>query len=73
MDTGSGSLRDLVHTATGALQEVGKQAAATIELGKMGVEKAKETYDSAMSRGALLQQGVEEMQSGRKKIEDALK
>ena len=70
--TGTGSLRDFIHTATGALDEAGKQATAAIELGKMGVDKAKQTYDSTMSRGALFQEGVKEIQSGKEKVQEAI-
>lgn len=72
LSTGSGSLRDYVHTATGAITEAGKQAAATIELGKLGVDKAKSAYGATMSRKAELQEGIEKITEGKEQVEKAL-
>ena len=62
--TNSGSLSNLLHTASGYVIEAGKQAAATIELGKMGIEKAKETAGDLQDRADQLQKGVTTVQQG---------
>ena len=70
--TGSGSVRDLLHTASGYVLEVGKQAAAIIELGKRGMERGQETVEDAQRRAALLKEGIESVQRGKEFIKKAV-
>ena len=68
--TGSGSIRDIIHTASGYVLEVSKQAAATIELGKMGIEKAKETVGDVKTRVDQVQKGVGAVKQGIQAVKD---
>jgi hypothetical protein len=70
--TGSGSVRDLIHTATGAINEIGHKAAEAVELGKQGIDTAKKTYDSTMSRGAQIKDGIDKIKEGSSQVKDAL-
>ena len=70
--TGSGSVRDLLHTASGYVLEVSKQAAAIIELGKRGMERGQETVEDAQRRAALLKEGMESVKKGKELIEQGL-
>ncbi len=70
--TGSGSLRDAVHTATGFLLEAGRQASATIELGKMGVQKGKETIEEVQKRADQVQKGMEYIKEGKELLEKGM-
>ena len=70
--TGSGSVRDLLHTASGYVIEGTKQGAAVIELGKMGFDRAKETAADLQRRAGDLQQGVESVKKGKELIEKGL-
>lgn len=70
--TGSGTIRDAIHTATGFVLEVSKQAAATIDMGKMGVKKAQETVDDLKKRADQIQKGIETMKEGKELIEKGL-
>ena len=71
--TGSGSIRGLIHTATGFVIEASKQAAATIELGKMGVHKATETVGDLTNRVDQVGQGIDSIKKGKDMIEKAVK
>lgn len=68
--TGSGSIRDLLHTASGFVIEGTKQAAATIELGKIGVEKAKSAAGDFQQRAGELQQGVQTVKKGMENVKE---
>ncbi len=70
--TGTGSLRDVIHTASGIVIEVGKQTAATIELGKMGIEKAKETAQDVQERVESVQEGIDKLKQGKEMMEKAM-
>ena len=70
--TGSGSVRDVLHTATGYVLEASKQAAATMELGKMGLEKAKETVEDLQKRTEQVKRGIEAVREGKQMIEEGL-
>ena len=69
---GSGSVRNLIHTASGFVIEGTKQAAATIELGKMGVEKAKSAVSDVQQRVENVQKGIESVKEGKESIEKGL-
>ena len=71
--TSSGSLHGLLQTASGYILEASKQAAATIELGKMGVEKAKETAEDLKRRAEEVKEGIEEVKKGKELIEKGLR
>ncbi len=68
--TGSGAVKDLLRTASGYVIEGARQAAATIELGKMGVEKAKETAADLQKRAGELQQGVQTVKKGIENVKE---
>ncbi len=70
--TGSGSVRDLLHTASGYVMEAGKQAAATIEYGKMGLEKGKEAFGEIQKRAGQVKKGIEAVKEGKELIEKGL-
>lgn len=70
--TGSGSVREILHTASGYVMEAGKQAAATIELGKLGLQKGKETVEEIQKRADQVQQGIESVKNGKELIEQGL-
>lgn len=70
--SGSGSVRDLLHTASGYVIEGTKQAAATIELGKMGYEKAKSAAGDVQERVENVQKGIESVKEGREMIEKGI-
>lgn len=70
--TGSGSIRDVLRTASGYVLEASRQAAATIELGKMGVEKAKETVGDLQHRVNQVQKGMETVKEGKELIKNAV-
>ncbi len=70
--TGSGSVRDLMHTASGYVLEAGKQAEAAIEYGKMGIQKGKETVEEIQKRADQVQQGIQAVKDGKELIEKGL-
>ncbi|NOS68197.1 MAG: hypothetical protein HOO67_07635 [Candidatus Peribacteraceae bacterium] len=70
--TGSGSVRDVLHTASGYVMEAGKQAAATIEFGKRGIQKGKETVEELQKRADQVQKGIESVKKGKELIEKGL-
>ena len=70
--TGSGSLSGLLRTASGYMIEAGKQAAATVELGKMGIEKGKETLEDLQKRAGQIQEGMESVKKGKEQIQEGL-
>ena len=77
--TSSGSIRDIIHTATGFVLKVTKQTAAAIELGKMGVQKAQDTVTEVQKRAGQVQQGVgtvtrgiQDLKNGKDMIEKAV-
>ncbi len=62
--SGSGSVRNFIRSGSGYVNEAATQAAATIELGKMGYEKAKETAEDLQKRADQFQQGVSTVKQG---------
>lgn len=70
--TGSGAVRDILRTASGYVLEAGKQAAATIEYGKMGMQKGKETVEELKKRANQVQQGIEAVKEGKELIEKGI-
>ena len=70
--TGSGGLNELLRTASGYVIEAGKQAAATVELGKMGLEKGKETLEDLQKRAQEIQQGMDSIKKGKEQIQEGL-
>ena len=70
--TGSGSVRDLLKSASGIVIEVSNQAAATIELGKIGVQKGMETVEDIQKRADQMQKGIQAVKDGKELIEKAV-
>lgn len=70
--TGSGAVHDVLRTASGYVLEAGKQAAATIEYGKMGMQKGKETVEELKKRANQVQQGIEAVKEGKELIQNGL-
>src|SRR5438093_1009226 len=70
--TGSGSVRDLLRAASGVVIEGGKQAAATIELGKMGIQKGMETVTDVQKRIDQVQKGIQTVKDGKEMIEKGI-
>lgn len=70
--TGSGSIRDILRTASGYVLEAGKQAAATIEFGRIGVEQAKEAAQEIKRRAENVKQGIQTVQEGKELIEKGI-
>jgi len=60
------------HTASGYVMEAGKQAAATIEYGKMGLEKGKEAFGEIQKRAGQVKKGIEAVKEGKELIEKGL-
>lgn len=70
--SGSGSVRDLLHTASGYVMEAGKQAAATIEFGKIGIQKGKETFEDLQERAGQVEKGIKNLKEGKELLEQSI-
>lgn len=70
--TGSGSLRDVIHTATGVVQQIRAHTQAAIELGSQTAEKAKDTAAELQRRAEEIKQGIDKMQDGKEQVQKAL-
>lgn len=63
---------ELLRTASGALQTIRQQTADAVELGKKGVEGAKEEAADLQRRATLIREGMKQVNEGRKMIQEGL-
>ena len=71
--TGSGSLTDLLHTASGFVLKATKEVQATVELGQLGLEKAKSTVTDVQKRVGQVESGITALKKGRDELQKAVR
>ena len=61
-----------VRTGSGLLKDLPAQAAATIELGKMGLQKAQSATKDVKQKVDEVKEGIETVQKGKAMIEEGM-